>query len=250
MIARRTLDVFWAFVFLTRLPLPHITAAPPALSRTMWAFPLVGATVGAMGGGILWLAEGVWHLPPLLAALLAVAGMVLATGALHEDGLADIADGFGGGGDRARKLEILRDSRIGAYGAVALVLSLSLRVVAVAEVPRLDTAVLALICAAALGRMAIPLGVRLMNPARPDGLGASAGLPGVPVVLGALAVGAGVVWLCLPTIFVPLIICVLGVSLAVSLLAHRQIGGYTGDVLGALAQLVEISALVVIVGGL
>lgn len=248
MIARLTLDLFWAFVFLTRLPFPHIATPPPPLSRTMWAFPLVGACVGAIGGAVVWLAEDVGTLPPLLAGLLAIAAMVLTTGALHEDGLADIADGFGGGGSRERKLEILRDSRIGAYGAVALILSLGIRAVAVAEAPTTETAVLALVAAGALGRMVIPLGQRMMLPARGDGLGAAAGIPSVGVVLAALCVGGGIAAVCLPAVFVPLMMTALVVTLVLSLLAHRQIGGYTGDVLGALAQLAEGAILVLVVG--
>src|SRR5215469_1055652 len=117
-----------ALTFLTRLPLgrARADAPPPSLADTVWAFPVAGVVIGAIGGIAYAIARGL-ALPALAAALIAVATTALVTGALHEDGLADTADGFGGGATREAKLDIMRDSRVGSYGACALTLSLMLR---------------------------------------------------------------------------------------------------------------------------
>ncbi|WP_142849428.1 adenosylcobinamide-GDP ribazoletransferase [Telmatospirillum sp. J64-1] len=238
-------DLHLAATFLTRLRLPPLAALPPGgLAGSMWAFPLVGAVVGGIGALVLWAAGLV--LPPLVAALLALAVMALLTGALHEDGLADMADGFGGGRDKARKLEIMRDSRIGSYGVLALVLLVGLKAAALS--PALP---LALVAAAALSRAVMPAVLHLLPPARDDGLGAGAGTPSAATVWIALALGAAVVLLCLPgwTGFAALCAAALA-ALAVTRLARRQIGGHTGDVLGALQQITETAVLIAAVGAL
>ena len=126
----RLRDVADALRFFTRLPLPTPPDADFDFNRFAWAAPVAGAAVGLVGVAALGTARSL-ALPPPVAASLAVAALVAASGALHEDGLADVADGFGGGATRERKLAIMRDSRIGAFGAVALALSLILRVGAV-----------------------------------------------------------------------------------------------------------------------
>ncbi|MDE3177602.1 MAG: adenosylcobinamide-GDP ribazoletransferase, partial [Pseudomonadota bacterium] len=122
--------------FFTRLPIRGESGAPD-FQRIGWATPLVGALVGAIGAAALLAARSVGF-SHLMAATLAVAAEVVVTGALHEDGLADVADGFGGGRDRAAKLAILRDSRIGTYGAVALILALLLRIEAIGAMSRIS----------------------------------------------------------------------------------------------------------------
>ena len=122
---RRVDEARLAFMLLTRLPMGQMAEAPP-LAASVWAYSVVGAMVGALAGLVFSFAA--WAgLPPVTAGLLAIGAGVLLTGAMHEDGLADLADGFGGGHTRERKLEIMRDSRIGSYGVVALVLALGLR---------------------------------------------------------------------------------------------------------------------------
>ena len=114
-------DLLHALMFLTRLPVPAAARGDRPLMHTGWAFPLVGLLVGAFGGSALWLGA---HsgIPLLASALIALALTAFVTGALHEDGLADLADGFGGGGTKERKIEIMRDSRVGSYGVLALVI--------------------------------------------------------------------------------------------------------------------------------
>src|SRR5208337_5164420 len=132
--------------------------------------------VGLVGAVALAAAEAL-GLPPFVAAALAVAALIAATGALHEDGLADVADGFGGGADRARKLEIMRDSRIGAYGAIALTLALIFRIGALTSAVSLGywNAAGALVVVAAVSRAGALVPLARLHPARTDGAGAAAG---------------------------------------------------------------------------
>jgi adenosylcobinamide-GDP ribazoletransferase len=240
-----------AFMLLTRLPVARLTRgdAPADLARTVdlahavWAFPLVGLAVGALGGAVYW---GVHRLgvPPLVGAGWVLAATMLATGALHDDGLADTADGFGGGVTPDRKLEIMRDSRIGSYGVLALLLSVVLRAgcIAALEDPRRVMAVL--IAAGALGRGGMLLPLFVSHPARPDGLAASLGdTPRGGLLLGiAIAVAA-------PFLTVPVsmgfgaVALAAGVALGMARLADHQIGGYTGDVLGAVEIITECAVL-------
>jgi adenosylcobinamide-GDP ribazoletransferase len=229
-------DLTAAFMLLTRLP---VARAVPAQSRGVWAYPIVGAVVGAVAAAIFWLAIQL-GLPPVIAAIGAVAAGTLTTGALHEDGLADTADGFGGGATVARKLEIMRDSRIGSFGALALMLSLGLRVAALAALADPAHVAVALIAAGALGRGAM-IGMMLaLPPARPDGMAASLGrVPFAPASVG-LAVACTCIFL--PHGARALLAAALAWALMVWL-ARRQIGGYTGDVLGATEQAGECAVM-------
>jgi adenosylcobinamide-GDP ribazoletransferase len=234
--------------FLTRLPLTAwsrspIDALPPSLADSAWAFPVVGLVVGVIGG-LAYAIAGALHLPPLAAALVALVATILTTGALHEDGLADTADGFGGGATRERKLEIMRDSRIGSFGVIALVLSIGLRAAALAAIAERWQVLGALIAAHALGRGVLPAALRQLAPARSDGLGASAGRPEHNATLIALAIALvlAVIGIGLRAGLMAAIVAAL-VAVAMGWLAERQIGGQTGDVLGAIEQGVETAAL-------
>ncbi len=224
--------------FFTRVPLGAavMAPAPGALARAAWGFPLVGAGIGIVAAAAFAVAR-VLALPPLAAALVAVGAGVLVTGALHEDGLADTADGFGGGGDADAKLAIMRDSRSGAFGVLALVFSVGLRAAALAAIDGRWAVLGALVAAHAVGRGALPAVLRLLPPARSDGLGVAAGAPdtaGVAWSLGIAAVlalaGLGV------TAGITAVVAAAAVMTLVAMLARRQIGGYTGDVLGAIEQ--------------
>lgn len=229
-----------ALMLLTRLPVGTLCAPVPGLAASAWAFPVAGLAVGtfaAMTMAIaLWLA-----LPAAVAAGLAVATGVLLTGGLHEDGLADLADGFGGGNTRARKLEIMRDSHIGSYGTLALILAIGLRWQAIAALPDY-TACAAIIAMAIASRAGLPVVMLVMPPAREDGLGRSA--MGGSATGAAVAVALATLGLCL---FLGLAsgigvgLAIAGAFLAVGLLARQQVGGQTGDVLGAMQQLAELA---------
>ncbi|MFZ1922186.1 MAG: adenosylcobinamide-GDP ribazoletransferase [Xanthobacteraceae bacterium] len=233
-----------ALVFCTRLPLLHApSAAGETIGKAAWGFPLAGLVVGLIGAAIYGLAHR-FGLPPWPAAALAVAATLLATGALHEDGLADTADGFGGGKSREQKLAIMRDSRIGTYGVCALAVSLLLRVSALASLPSAHAVVWALFAAHAGARAAMPALMLMLPPARSDGLSFAAGRPPVESVAAAVIIGFVVVAFCLHLGHAIAALILLAVIAALmAWLATRQIGGQTGDVLGALEQLSEIAVL-------
>lgn len=239
-------DILLAARFLTRLPLPAPAEGPPGgLAQASWTFPLVGAVVGLLGG--LANVIAIWlGLPALAAALIAVGVTVFVTGALHEDGLADTADGFGGGATKDEKLAIMRDSRIGAYGVLALILSISIRAAAIAAFGDDGHVVLAMIAAHAVARGGLPLVQRALEPARADGLGATAGRPDATVAWTAAVIGALVALFALGAWWgiVALLATAVVMTLTVGA-ARRQIGGYTGDVLGAIEQKGEIVMLLV-----
>ena len=208
--------------------------------------PLAGALIGLFPALTLLGASAV-GLPPLVAAPLAIVVLVLVTGALHEDALADCADGFGGGRTREQKLAIMRDSRVGAYGVCAVALSLYIRAVALGATAdrSIGLAAAVAIAAGALSRTASLLPLLLLPPARVDGVGATAGRPAagalaiaaalsLAIVVGTLAPGAG---------FAPIGVAVVAAvvaTLAMCALAWREVGGHTGDVAGATQQVVEI----------
>jgi adenosylcobinamide-GDP ribazoletransferase len=237
-------DLCTALAFSTRLPLGcAVRAEGAAVARASWALPIAGAIVGGCGALVLVLAHVVLLLP-LPAAALAVVTTMVVTGCLHEDGLADTADGFGGSPSRERKLEIMRDSRIGTYGACAVTASVLLRTSALATLAAPAVAALGLIAAHAAGRALMPVFMALMPPARRDGLAAEAGVPPATSVvvaglLGALALALGLG----PArgAVALLLLCVTFAAMA--RLCVRQIGGHTGDVLGALEQAGEVVVL-------
>lgn len=246
-VQRRVNDLKIGFIFLTRLPLPHQQPiAKGDLSRALWTAPIVGVGVGLLGAAVYGLTAQVLHVPPWPAAALAVAATVVVTGGLHEDGLADVADGFGGGATRDRKLEIMHDSRIGTYGVCALILSFLLRISALANLddPALVAAVL--VAAHAAARAPIAAFMRLVPPARADGMSADAGRP--PQASAVAAVLLGFVPLVIGISVAPGVVAAVLLCVAVAVMAwlcNRQIGGQTGDVLGALEQTGEIVVLLV-----
>jgi len=238
-------EFFAALTFLTRLPLGRAQTDTPLLSLadTVWAFPVVGLVIGAIGG-IAYVIAFALGLPALAAALVAVATTALITGALHEDGLADTADGFGGGATREAKLDIMRDSRIGTFGVLALIFSIRLRVVAIADIGTRWHVFAALIVAHALSRGVLPAAMHRLDPARDDGLGAGAGRPEQNQVLIALAIALAIAVVAIGLRAGLSAAIVAGiVALAIGWLAQRQIGGQTGDVLGAIEQGAETAAL-------
>jgi adenosylcobinamide-GDP ribazoletransferase len=245
-VQRRVNDLKIGFIFLTRLPLAHQTQiANGELSQALWTAPVVGVAVGLLGAGVYGLAQ-VMHLPPLPAAALAVGATLVVTGGLHEDGLADVADGFGGGATRERKLEIMHDNRIGTFGVCALILSFMLRVSALTNLgdPGLVAAVL--VAAHAAGRAPIAAFMRLIPAARTDGMSADAGRPsqGSAMVAFLLGVVSLMVGLGFAAGVVAVVLLAVGFSF-MAWLCKRQIGGQTGDVLGALEQIGEIVVLLV-----
>jgi adenosylcobinamide-GDP ribazoletransferase len=208
----------------------------------------VGLAVSTIGAAVYWLGHAL-GVPPFAAAVWALAATILTTGALHEDGLADTADGFGGGSTPERKLEIMRDSRIGCYGTLALVLAVTTRAATIAALNDPRQVVAAMIVSGMLGRGGILLVLSVLGPAREDGMAVSLGaVPRSAAGLGlATAVIAAMVALPFPTA-VAAVGLAAGVSLGMAKLAQSQIGGYTGDVLGAAEVIAECVVLTAVAG--
>jgi len=245
MTARVTLgDVPAALGLLSRLPVQVDTERATARgARSAWAYPLVGLVLSVLAGlvaqGALWLG-----ISSALAAGLALVSLVVTTGAMHEDGLSDAADGLWGGWDKARRLEIMKDSRIGAYGVIALVLGLGLRWQGL--IVAMDHGVFwpALIVTAMLSRaMMVPLMAGLPH-ARDNGLSHSVGRPETATAGIAVAIAAAAAFLLLGWIGLVLMGVAFGIALACAQIAKTKIGGQTGDILGATQQVTEIALLI------
>lgn len=241
-----------AGVFLTRIPARWFaadSARVPDFKNGARVFPIVGALVGAAGGAVLIIADAL-GIPPMVAAALAVATTVLVTGGLHEDGLADTADSLGGA-TTEKKLEIMDDSRVGAYGATALVFSILFRVATLGAIASAGSfrAAFALVAAEAVSRAAL---VRLWHDlpaARMGGLSNETGAPDQNAMLVALAIGAVIaVVVSLPA--VGLWATILGGAFAVVATyamiraTARTLGGRTGDTLGACQQVAVVAFLI------
>ena len=236
-------DFAAATAFLTRIPAPRPVNHAGLLADAAWAFPLVGAGIGAVCAFVFLLAQ-LLRLGDWPAALLAVLAGLALTGALHEDGLADTADGFFGGHDREQRLAIMRDSRHGTFGVLAIVLSVLLRAAALAEIGEAVQGGLALIAAHAASRAALPLAMRTLAPVRAEGLGAAAGRPSLPLAIAALVIGSTIALAALGPERGAMAIVLAGSALfGLGVVAQRRIGGYTGDVLGAFQQVAEIVML-------
>lgn len=231
------LDAGRALALLTRLPVPHLPNHDRPWALSAWAWPWVGLLIALAQSCAL-----IWGLPDMVAIGLSLAIGVVLTGALHEDGLADCADGFWGGMDPARRMEIMKDSRIGSYGVLASVLIIGLNWAALVFLATDGRAVAALITAAAISRFWMGV-LMMMRNARDTGLSNSTGQPTVPVVLiagaGAVVVAIGVGGLSLLVILLPAL-----VAAAAAVIARTKIGGQTGDVLGATQQLTYTATLI------
>ncbi|PKQ13886.1 MAG: adenosylcobinamide-GDP ribazoletransferase [Alphaproteobacteria bacterium HGW-Alphaproteobacteria-1] len=238
----RPIDLALAFGLLTRLPVSVSDATRGA--RAAWAWPLAGAVLGSLAALVCWgaLALG---LPAPVGGLLALGTLVMLSGALHEDGLADTADGLWGGWTRERRLEIMRDSRVGSYGVIALILTLALRGVAiwflVEAAP--GAAAAALVTSAMLSRAAMAGAMAALPHARESGLAQAQGRPPVATVAVAVALALGAaLLLCGISGLVAAAMAALMAGI-IARLALARIGGQTGDVLGAVQQGAEIAAL-------
>jgi adenosylcobinamide-GDP ribazoletransferase len=243
----RTEEFKASLAFSTRLPLARGLQSAERIANAAWAFPVVGLIVGLIGALVYVLAHRL-GVPAWPAAALSVAATLLVTGALHEDGLADTADGFGGGESRQSKLDIMRDSRTGAYGVCALVLALLLRAGALASFADAHAVVWALIASHCAARAAMVMLMWLLPPARSDGLSFAAGGPPSQSVAAGAVIALIVLLFCLHPArgFIAALILIAAVAL-MAWLTTRQIEGQTGDVLGATEQVSEIAVLLVAV---
>lgn len=245
-LSRLTRDVPVMMAFFSRLPVAPRRPTPDFITSA-WAWPLAGLLIALIPAALLAMTRGA-NVPPLAAAALALAALAAITGALHEDGLADTADGLGGGRYRTAKLAIMRDSRLGTYGALALMFTGIVRIASL-SVLVLDPGrgALILLMVAVISRALALWHWSALPPARSDGLAAEGGQPdglslAIGVATGALAV--------IPLLFMAsgaalfaLALAILG-TFAFNALCRQQIGGHTGDTLGGAQQTAETLLLV------
>ena len=232
----RLAELQLAFMLLTRLPAGKLTFHLPELAHARWAFPIVGCIVGGIIAAS-YIILSLLLLPSFAAAILAITAGLFSTGAIHEDGLADCADGFGGGQNREKKLAIMRDSAIGSYGTLSLIIIMGLRISLLSMLPAKLEIVTPIIICAVISRYAMVGYLCLLPAARQDGLGNQASgnqalgdnisallLAGL-IALPAFVIGAfGLIYV---------IIAIVSVALIWGVIAKYQLGGQTGDVCGA-----------------
>jgi adenosylcobinamide-GDP ribazoletransferase len=233
---------FWLCLgFFTRLPVKSVVGS---LSESVRGFPLAGLVVGLIGGLVYYLGYQI-GLSALLAALLAVAATGIVTGALHEDGWADVCDALGARGGVEKRLEILRDSRLGSYGGLALIFGTAIKVSAIAALAAPELVAGALVAAHALARGVLPLVMSRMDLARTDGLAAGAGRPSIAAANWSLAIALVIaVFAIAPVAALVALVAALAATWLIARLAQRKFGGYTGDVLGAVEQVAEMAILI------
>jgi adenosylcobinamide-GDP ribazoletransferase len=245
-LGRKFLDGLVAcFGFYTRLPVSAFSRKDANFAEAQWATPVVGLVVGLIGWLVFWFFAG-FDLPSTVSAALALSAILVVTGCLHEDGVADMTDAFGGGNTRERKLEIMKDSRNGTFGVVALMMDLLLRWAAMAALVTPGVAFAGLLAAHAGSRALFPIFMHLVNPAKTTGLAA-----GIGTVSRDNALYAAIIAILVMLLSLGLWPTVAGIgALAAWLffmkgLTERQIGGHTGDVLGSVQQGGEIILLLV-----
>jgi len=232
-----------AVQFLTRLPVRSGDIyTPDRMAASVRYYPLVGVIVGSISAAVLFLASLLF--PVLIAVLLAIAVSLIVTGAFHEDGLADTFDGVGGGLSREKALSIMKDSRLGTYGTLALVTALSLKFAALIALP-LNIIALALIAAHGLSRLSSVMVIATSRYVRDEGTGKpvsaeiSVAIVSVAITTGALVLALFCIWL--PPLAAIFALVGLGIGHGLMrLFFEPKLGGYTGDTLGAVQQASEI----------
>lgn len=234
-------DIWVAFSLLSRLPTPvdHARASTRGAAAA-WAYPIVGLALGGMAGIIaailLWL-----NIPAGMAAGAALATLAITSGGMHEDGLSDFADSTGGT-TQAHRLEIMKDSHIGAFGATALILALLMRFSGIANLSGWGI-IFGLAAIGAISRAGMVLVMHILPNARDTGLSARTGRPDINVTLFAVLIALASSLLLLGPICLLVVIIGFAATLPVAWYAKRSLGGQTGDVLGTAQQFGEIAAL-------
>lgn len=242
-------DLLRALSFLSRIPVPGrvFEGHDGKLSRTVRAFPLAGFLIALLPALVLILAASAGK--PLIGAILAIGLEIALTGALHEDGLADCADGLFGHADRARALDIMKDSRIGAYGTIAIVLGLLLRISAVALIAAEYTpfhAGLAFLAGAVIARLSMVAHWHRLPDARANGVAQASGRPGDDAMIVAAIIGLWLIlilaiWSAGPVDALAAMLMALAVLLVFTARIRARLGGQTGDTIGAAGRLSELT---------
>ena len=247
-------DVMHSLAFLSRLPVPSRffeDSSGVSMRRAARAFPAAGLLIALPAAFLVMIFAG-FDASPQLTGWFAIGLTALVTGALHEDGLADMADGFGGGKDRTRMLEIMKDSHIGSYGTIAMVLSFALRATALASLIETlpgKTAAACLIAALVMSRALMVWHWQALPAAKTSGIAAGAGQPGTAERNIALVIGLLLFILftlhALPLLSIALVLAAAVLAAVLfGRLCDRKIGGHTGDTIGACQQITEIVILV------
>lgn len=238
-------DIPAALGLLSRLPVPmDMDHATQRGAKAAWAYPVAGIIIAVIAILVGLVAQRI-GLPDAATAGLTLATLIIITGAMHEDGLADTADGFWGGWEKTRRLEIMKDSHIGTYGVIALVLSLGLRWLALTLLVSIGALWIVLLVAAPLSRAAMLAVMVALPHARDTGLSHAVGRPSATTVLIGTVCATLIALLVLQSIglWIVVIAATALATLACAAIAHAKIGGQTGDVLGATQQITEITIL-------
>ncbi|MFY0595705.1 MAG: adenosylcobinamide-GDP ribazoletransferase [Cognatishimia sp.] len=235
-------DIRTSIALLTRIP---VKAEFDRVSRAAWAYPLAGLAVAMIASVVTFLL--LWMgIAPAIAAGFWITSTIVLTGAMHEDGLADCADGFWGGFDKSRRLEIMKDSQIGSYGVIALVLSIGIRWFAVTLLIQTGDWFWVLFALEVLSRSAMPAIMHSLPHARDTGLSHAQGRPPMQTVALAAGMGFAISFVCLGWVAFQLIVLLGVVTFAMGVLSQRKIDGQTGDVLGATQQITLLTALIIL----
>jgi adenosylcobinamide-GDP ribazoletransferase len=239
-------DILAAFMLLTRFPVNWEKVSPntePNINRSLWAYPIVGLVISIVGAVVYWVST-MLLLPQFSCVILSLTAMILSTGAFHEDGLADVVDGFGGGLTVDKKLEIMRDSQIGTYGGLALIISILLKVSLLSSF-NTEQVIIALIVGAMLSRVMIIIALRILPAARKNSLSVTAGKPSWNSLSVALMIAFlfAFLFLTLKVTIITFIVATLTTG-GLCRIAYKQVGGVSGDILGAVQQISEIAIFI------
>ena len=234
-----------AFMLLTRLPAGNLGLNVPKLASAVWCFPIVGIPIGLLVG-LAYIGTYNLGVLPILASILAFSIGTLVTGAMHEDGLADCADGFGGGQNKQTKLKIMKDSRIGSFGVLALFFVIFTRIVSLSNLPPNQEVLLAVIALAMISRLVMVCHLSFLTPARDEGLGKDAGEPSITSLVAAAFICIPIVFLCGLYMVTCLAIMILIAGLF-GWLVKSQIEGQTGDTCGAAQLITETAGYILLV---
>lgn len=247
-IFRREWNLFaTATMFFTRIPL-QVPYSQELLNRCNRYFPVVGMMVGGLAAGIFWGASYIF--PSSVAVMLSMVSTILLTGAFHEDGFADVCDGFGGGWTKERVLEIMKDSRVGAYGVIGMVMLLGIKYMAISETPDKMIPV-TLVVAHTLSRLMAVMTMHTLNYVREDELSKSRPVTKnirISDLLVALILSSAVMYLFDSWWFALVPLSMLMVKIGMDIWFSQRIGGYTGDCLGAVQQVTEVVAYLAVLG--
>ena len=238
-------DMKTTMSLLTIIPVRNVPP-PGTIAQSSWFWPIIGAFLGLLAGTTATLLMAIGA-SPIISSIIATGLLVALTGGLHEDGLADCADGLPNGDNPEKRIEIMRDSRLGTYGVLALVMALLMRVVCLSELLNANLAIEAMVVSGTFSRMAMTSATCLIAPAAQNGMSSSAGQPSIRITLLSIALSLAVLVLLSVVHWLPIIALAAVPVVLFCLYARNRLGGQTGDVIGATQQLTEIFCLLSIV---